>query len=659
MSVADNTIYTFYELAKRYRIQIPIIQRDYAQGRSINRDVCKNFLSALYDSIVNNQTINLDFVYGNIKDDVFLPLDGQQRLTTLFLLHWYAFQKDNRSEDAKKLLCKFSYETRISSRRFCESLVNHQLSINPSRKLSDDIINSKWFFLSWKLDPTVHAMLNTIDLIHSMYCDTDNLWVSLVDNKIVTFHLLILEHFGLSDDLYIKMNARGKLLTPFENLKAELQEKIVKFNWEKDKSITDRFAHKVDTSWTDFLWTNYRKNNTIDDAHMNLITSLIMYRISLSQTYLGAARNEIIQKLNENNSVRNLIQYIEKEDFEYICKCYDLYAELAKSDSVPKIEIEMWRHKPATDLLNQILVGSNTSYTHRVLFFAQTEYYLNNDHQNPDCFLDWMRVIRNIVSRGDITAEGKRPDIIRSPDTFSGAINLIRELAKGSESIYNYLHTHSVVSSFAREQINEERLKANIINLHSDKKQLIFNSEDNQLLRGKIIFALKCSGYNGNIESIDFDLLEKVQAVFTEYFNDEDGPIPADFDKMRRAMLTIPLNGRYRYYEYWSSYWYAGEAAKYKFFSNFREIEYFIGRIDFNEYFKKLILSLITKDYDDIIGEFEKPETMEDWQYQIIKNGELMRNCDKKYIAIPIDRSCCYLLKGKRPSRIESSVKIE
>ena len=36
----------------------------------------------------------------------------------------------------------------------------------------------------------------------------------------ITFQLLKLDEFGLSDDLYIKMNARGKPLTNFETFKA-------------------------------------------------------------------------------------------------------------------------------------------------------------------------------------------------------------------------------------------------------------------------------------------------------------------------------------------------------------------------------------------------------------------------------------------------------
>ena len=80
------------------RIVIPIIQRDYAQGRVNEQDIRDNFLislkSYLEDSSKNSH--DLDFVYGNKnQDDEFIPLDGQQRLTTLFLLHYYLSIHDN------------------------------------------------------------------------------------------------------------------------------------------------------------------------------------------------------------------------------------------------------------------------------------------------------------------------------------------------------------------------------------------------------------------------------------------------------------------------------------------------------------------------------------------------------------------------------------
>lgn len=83
----EKDIYSFYELVMQFKVKIPILQRDYAQGREENTSICENFLKTLKNSILHDKTINLDFIYGNVDNGVFLPLDGQQRLTTLFLLH--------------------------------------------------------------------------------------------------------------------------------------------------------------------------------------------------------------------------------------------------------------------------------------------------------------------------------------------------------------------------------------------------------------------------------------------------------------------------------------------------------------------------------------------------------------------------------------------
>lgn len=656
----EKDIYSFYELVKQYEVKIPILQRDYAQGREENLSICENFLKALKESISYNKKINLDFIYGNVDNKVFLPLDGQQRLTTLFLLHWYAVQKESIEEKKCRILKNFSYETRLSSRRFCESLLDNKILVdNFEESISEQILDSKWFFLSWKQDPTIRAMLRTIDLIHMTFKDVSGIWEALVNQKNIVFHLLILENFGLSDDLYIKMNARGRLLTPFENLKAEIQDKAVKESWEKRKKEGEKFAYKIDGVWTDFLWHNYNKNHSVDNAHMNFITFAVMSMLPIGQLLKSAERIEVIRKLNFTNSARDLINYIDQETFDYICKAYDLYSCLAKNKSIPQLSLVLWRHAPEGDFLNQILIGSYTSYSHKILFYAQTRYFMKVTEVCCEKYEEWMRVVRNIVSRADLTPDGKRSDIIRSPEAFNGAIALVYELTAGCEDIYDYLCSASISSTFAREQVKEEILKAKIIQNYPEHKELIFKTEDNELLRGRITFALKCAGYHTDIGEIDFDLLEKVQKVFERYFNRELEPCSVEFDKFRRAMLTIENGGKYQYYNYWWSYWNAASAEKRKLFPVFREIEYFISLDDYNIYFKKLILKLTQMDYDCILQNFVKPDNMENWQYRLITDEGLLFRCTSKYIAISPDRSYCYLMRGKRPSDISGSIKVE
>ena len=151
------------------KIEIPIIQRDYAQGREGKEELRENFLKFLLEAI-NGTPKELDFVYGSVRNNILQPLDGQQRLTTLFLLHWFVAVKENRlNDELKNLLTKFTYETRTSSREFCIDLINKGIIYNPEQNISTLIIDSSWFFLSWKRDQTIKSMLTMLDDIQQTF----------------------------------------------------------------------------------------------------------------------------------------------------------------------------------------------------------------------------------------------------------------------------------------------------------------------------------------------------------------------------------------------------------------------------------------------------------------------------------------------------------
>lgn len=158
------------------KIEIPIIQRDYAQGREGKEELRENFLKFLLEA-VNGTPNELDFVYGSVRNKILQPLDGQQRLTTLFLLHWFVAIKENKLDDELiNLLIKFTYETRTSSREFCIDLINKGVVYNPEQKISELIIDSSWFFLSWRSDPTIKSMLTMLDDIQQTFQDETEVW---------------------------------------------------------------------------------------------------------------------------------------------------------------------------------------------------------------------------------------------------------------------------------------------------------------------------------------------------------------------------------------------------------------------------------------------------------------------------------------------------
>lgn len=88
-------LHTFGELIRENKIVIPKIQRDYVQGSNAQQEKRDEFLAVLLDHLVSDKEYHLDFIYGTGGTDQgeFLPLDGQQRLTTIFLIHWVLSQR--------------------------------------------------------------------------------------------------------------------------------------------------------------------------------------------------------------------------------------------------------------------------------------------------------------------------------------------------------------------------------------------------------------------------------------------------------------------------------------------------------------------------------------------------------------------------------------
>lgn len=257
--------YTFIDVCQQDfdGIEIPIIQRDYAQGREKEEKKRNRFLEALLKSVNSNKGITLDFVYGSVIDKKLVPLDGQQRLTTLFLLHWYAAKRENIPAGQWEVLKKFSYATRPSARRFCEQLLVFVPDFDTEKSLSEQICNEAWFPMAWNDDPTVEGMLRMLDAIHHTFAETTHLWKALTEDRKITFYFKKLEDMDITDDIYIKMNSRGKPLTDFEHFKAEFTEAI------RETIGNDTISHKIDVAWTNMLWPYRSSNNIIDEQFLN------------------------------------------------------------------------------------------------------------------------------------------------------------------------------------------------------------------------------------------------------------------------------------------------------------------------------------------------------------------------------------------------------
>ena len=264
---------------EKYNVCIPILQRDYAQGRDGKEYIREVFLKDIKDAVENNKPLTMDFVYGyqehkkeyDKEYDVFYPLDGQQRLTTVWLVYWYLALRSGKLSSEISFLRGFTYQTRKSSREFCEALCKRENNIyyKKNNGVVDYIKNQKWFFSAWKNDPTINAMLRMlggtngkdgIEPVFSGIAQQQRTWEQRLERfkQRITFCVLDIGNDKLpresADRLYVKMNARGKALTDFENFKADLVGEIEKKHNDSLRSYIKEIPQKLDNSWNDIFW---------------------------------------------------------------------------------------------------------------------------------------------------------------------------------------------------------------------------------------------------------------------------------------------------------------------------------------------------------------------------------------------------------------------
>lgn len=577
---------TFWNFLKENTIEIPIIQRDYAQGRLGKENLRKNFLRDLKNALDSGGTMKLDFVYGSMENGNLNPLDGQQRLTTLWLLHWYiALRAGELSEDNCKIFRKFTYETRISSREFCQNLCNSKHFENfDGNDIVGFITKQTWFYSAWKQDPTIQSMLrmlggtkvtnkkkeDIVDGIEEIFQGTSEdgfkeYWEKLTQKETIVFYHQPLKDFGLSDDLYIKMNARGKQLTNFENFKADLIGYITKqaednpeSEWKNLLDAENGIPIKLDTDWTDIFWKNkskgltdteskIRKSNQIDEIYFAFLNRFFWNELFIAKNSdnkyildIGKGDESSTQENNNlsykylNNSAHDNDTTIAYEGLEFyrydngeislsffqkLKRVMDNYSIYSKGKDlpeclwntsfrfIPKYAVENDNNIEITNNANdKILCMSTLNQVQRIVFFAICKFFDhdNNINDNVPSLKRWMRVVWNLVSGED---HNGRPEI-RSTSAMRTAIEFINSL--DPHNVYYSLAERNIsgTTSF-EERCKEEIEKAKqILNgklrpTEEAREEIIIEAEKYAFFKGAIRFLFTDS--KGNIKWCDFD----------------------------------------------------------------------------------------------------------------------------------------------------------
>ncbi len=349
---------SFLDFVTKYkRIRIPRIQRDYAQGRTNDKinEIRKMFVMTLMrvaKGISSQQ--ELDYIYGsnisNSQGAAYEPLDGQQRLTTLFLLHWMLGSKHLLCDDMEHSV--LTYETRITAQEFCDELVKHSASdyINEAKKAhcqpSQFIKTKGWFKWSWKFDPTIQSMLVMIDAIYEEMSDVTDTEACLTRLNNITFKERELDDLGATDELFVKMNARGKQLSEFDILKSILEEEL-QIQKTEDRGDNTYYASdedekqwrsKMDGEWIDLFWNKYAKdiigellqkeqedlfdNTTEIEIKKQKIQAATLTEIKFRRLLLRLIALQLFENGNTTRRLREACYQVDEKDLNNIIYAY-------------------------------------------------------------------------------------------------------------------------------------------------------------------------------------------------------------------------------------------------------------------------------------------------------------------------------------------------
>lgn len=627
---------TFLELLRKYdKVKIPIIQRDYVQGLDENRHIAKKFLEDIKDSL-NESGIHLDFLYGSEDSGKLILIDGQQRITTLFLLYWYFLLRKReslRKEIKEKLinqLSKFSYEIRPSTEDFIKQLLRGIDQLQIGGKLSDSIKNESWFALSWMYDPTVRSMLNMIDLIDETFEGVE-IPIEEIDKKI-TFSFLDLQELYLTDEVYIRMNARGKPLSEFEIFKADIGKCLYDHFKRKLSSEEEimKIVSKLDNEWLDIFWKIGESDpEKTEKLYFNFLENLTFL------FYIEKLDKEDIKRRKISPEDFSLIKnwgevYIEQENYlESLTKILDILTQYNDSINSELLErnVEIFR-----DFLKPHLRGEGESinYYERTRFYALALFILKkgNPFNQKEIYKNWIRVSINVINNTRI----------EEVDTLKSVISLLKEWAENIDNLYEFLL--SVEERFS--QVKEEKRKIKLIKENPKWEKELIEAEKHWYLDGQIGFLIDIS--NNNLAKF-----KRYRETFERLFNKGSLREESYQTLIHRALLT--------YGDYLPRH---GKSNKYTFCTfgiQLREKEENWRRV-FNdkekrEVFKKLLdylcnapkTKILKEELQEIINSFLSTKEKCDWRYFFIRNGDIIKNC-RNYQIIWINESEIYLNKG-------------
>jgi hypothetical protein len=642
--------YTVKELLANSNLEqilIPEIQRDYVWGKENVRALLKSIeddakieskktagideklLNSLTPeqkeiiqrSLEENKTFsNIGFIYayvdGELIDRYFL-IDGQQRITTIYLLLLAVSIKDGKQLFFRKTyfnhdLPKVDYKVREAAHEFLKEFITFLLEGGKVK----DVIDQCWYFDVYENDKTIQSILRNYKVIEEFVLQS-KIDLDYTENNIELWYFNTTES-EQGEDLYIYMNSRGEAVQSNENIKAQLLE-----------GLPEKQKHDWGTeweTWQNFFWQKKGDKNRNADKGFNEFLKWVKI---IEFVKSGKSKN----RKEQADFIREL-KIAEKISTEY------LTLDLVKQNYEALLRLES---ETGYKYLKREWLAADIVFIDYIKLLPVLMYVSKHGNASLEEINRYARYFFNIVKDEVISKN--------SPEYTAHAISLTNDFLLGGHTDVADMIKLSNKDAYKIILPSEEIFKLSLYKqplkpyLREDYEKAFWGIEDFNLCNGRIQFILYSMGFDLlTIPIKDFNL-----KIFNTYSQHFVSLFRYPDDILRRTLLSI---GDYSFKDGDSTnlemprYNFGDNMENWKTILNLESGKKVVKKL--LDYFKEHDNPLMEKEYhsifDTIRAKYLEQYSPESWRYYFISDPAVFAYCWGKRACIDADN--IYLIQN-------------
>jgi hypothetical protein len=646
MNAGRYTIKSFLTDHNLQQILIPEIQRDYvwkienvdklidsivtdankeAPKQSIAKEMWDMMPVELQDqlsrTLESQKTFtNVGFLYAYHDSEIpdrYMLIDGQQRITTIFLILLAVHIRDGKATQFTRHyfsneLIKLDYRVRENSHNFLFDFANFILRGGRCEETTDQY----WYYNAYKQDQTVQSLYR--NFLHiAQRIEIEKLELDYIENHI-EFWYFDTNLSAQGEELYLYMNSRGESVQANENIKANLLESI-------SEGEKRQWGEKWE-EWQQIFWLNRQDGSPNADLGFDEFLKWIKIIENTKSGNLEKANSQTdyIKTIKESKTftivgldMKTIERYIHTLKRILDMEIDDYFNSNKLNGEVKALDYVLYLPLLAfVDANPELEIGEVRRFAH--FFFNASRFEVIS--KNP-----YMHIAQALGITRQMINEGQRDvaEIRHLPANRYD--NLLTPEERMKFAIYVEAN-----NMFSRTEIELAFWEAESLGLCEGRIKILWDTMEFELI-------------GSDVKEFDFNKFRKYLNAAKELFDE-----PCDL--LRRALLT---KGNYGIN---NGYTNSLEGHRYSFgYDNWKDI--------FGEYAALGILKSFMTDYvekslsirdrdnilNDIISKYLLNETGRDWIYYFVKQPTILNYCRQKMVCFSGDKlSDVYLLQERK-----------